>query len=582
MKKLLYLSDLYNFYVSQNKNVKFSSKDEDTTIVVHIDLPFTYSETQDDDLNLCAPIRICHTEDNINKSYISEKAMKKAIDTAYEMPVLGYIYPDPDNEEQYTFAGHEFYMNDDNEIVYEESPIGVISSSKKLELVYDKDMDKTYLEGVAKIWRTYTKAAEILEREKKFWVSAELCVDELSFDSKKKLLVIDAFRFSGVTILGKSREDGSEIKPGMVGSNISIADFSEQNNSVFSQNEKVIEMLFNLSEKIDNLNINQNTSKKGGTEDVEKEFEEKTEELSEEEIKDSPSTENFDGEEEGIDYYDEPEGEEEGEPTEEEAEEPVVEEPKEEPIVTDPVVTDDDKDKDKDDKEDEDDDDFVSDDDVDPKKKKKVDNELSVTVDYGKDVKTFSVSLQDKISALYNLVNDTYGEQDGVLYDVDVFDDDKYVIMRSWWGNDAYKQSYKVKKDVYSLSGDRVRVKAVWCTEDEEKALDSMRANYSSIESELACYKAEPDKVKILESDDYAQIKETKAYEELAKRETYFEMSKEELVDKLDKILLEYAKHNELKFSATESEKKTVGMKMFGNPSKKTTKRSERYGGFFS
>ena len=89
MKKLLYLSDLYNFYVSQNKNVKFSSKDADTTIVVHIDEPFTYSANEDDDLNLYCPIRLCHTEQNVNQSFISETAMKDAIETAYEMPILG-------------------------------------------------------------------------------------------------------------------------------------------------------------------------------------------------------------------------------------------------------------------------------------------------------------------------------------------------------------------------------------------------------------------------------------------------------------------------------------------------------------
>ena len=584
MKKLLYLSDLYNFYVSQNKNVKFSSKDEDTTIVVHIDLPFTYSETQDDDLNLCAPIRICHTEDNINKSYISEKAMKKAIDTAYEMPVLGYIYPDPDNEEQYTFAGHEFYMNDNNEIVYEESPIGVISNSKKLELVYDKDMDKTYLEGIAKIWRTYTKAAEILEREKTFWVSAELCVDELSFDSKKKLLVIDAFRFSGVTILGKSREDGSEIKPGMVGSNITIADFSEQNNSVFSQNEKVIEMLSALSEKIDNLNINHEILKEGGN-PVKKEFEEITEELSEEiteeEIKNSPSEEVFDDNDgdgadpdpEDVDYYDDPSDSEEGNDGEEE-----------DPSDDDSGDDDDSSDDDDDDSgnDDSDDDEGIplgqrDDDDTAGGSKKK----YSVSISDGNITKEFSVSLQDKIEAIHTLVNDTYAEADGCYYDCTVYDEDKYVIMSSWWTGDAYKQSFKVKKDVYSLVGDRVRVKAVWCTEDEEKALDNMRANYSSMESELASFKAEPDKEAILAEECYAQIADTDAFKKLAKKETHFSMSVDEVRAEADKQLLEYAKGHKIEFSATE-EKKTVGMKKFGNLSKKNTTGKGRYGGMFS
>ena len=576
MKKLLYLSDLYNYYVAQNTNVKFSSKDNDATIVIHVDEPFTYSESEDDDLNMYCPIRLCHTLSNRNKSHISEKAMKDAIPTAYNMPILGYTYQD-DNDE-YQFAGHEFFVNEDNELVYEEQPIGTIPESAGLKLVkYDGD-DKSYLEGIGIIWRTYSKASDIIEREKELSVSVELMVDELSFNSKTKELIIDKFRFSGVTVLGKDRNTGEEIQPGMENSKISITDFSETNNSVFSQNEKVIKLLSELNEKIDGLNIDQN-SKEGGSEPLKKEFDEQAEE----EIKDSPSAEVFDGEEGegGVDYYEEPEAEEEGEeePEAEEPEEPVVEEPVvEEPVVEEPneptpVVTE---------GEDEGENELTiplgqrDDDDTEGSNKK-----YSVEITCGDKTQQFSVSLQAKIEALYTLVNDTYADQDGVYYDCEVFDDDKYVIMSSWWTNDAYKQSYKVKKDVYSLVGDRVPVKAVWCTEDEQKALENMRANYSSIEEKLAQYEAEPEKLEVLASEEYAQIKETEAYQKLAERDTYFSMSKEELVEKLDACLLEFAKHNEIKFSSTDS-KKPVGVKLFGNPSKKVSNKNGRYGGLFS
>ena len=570
MKKLLYLSDLYNYYVSQNKSVKFSSKDNDTTIVVHVDEPLTYSADKDDDLNMYCPIRLCHTQSNVNKSYISEKAMKDAIPTAYNMPILGYTYQD-DNEE-YQFAGHEFFVNDENELVYEESPCGVIPESADLKLVkYDGD-DKSYLEGVGIIWKTYTKASDIIEREKELSVSVELCVDELSFNSKTKELVIDKFRFSGVTILGKDRETGKEIQPGMENSKISISDFSENNNSVFSQNENVIKMLSDLKEKLDNLDIKFNSCRKEET--MKKEFEEVTEE----EIKETPSTENFDEEGENVDYYEEPteetETEEQEETPEEEVEEPVEEPKAEEPVVEETPVL-------REGSDEEGENELTiplgqrDDDDTAGSKK------YSVEITDGDSKKQFSVSLQAKIEALYTLVNDTYAEQDGVMYDCEVFDEDKYVIMSSWWSNDAYKQSYKVKKDVYSLVGDRVPVKAVWCTEDEQKALESMRANYSSIEEKLAQYEAEPEKLEVLASEEYAQIKDTEVYKKLAERDTYFSMSKDELVEKLDACLLEFAKHNEIKFSSTE-EKKSVGVKLFGNPSKKVSGKNGRYGGLFS
>jgi len=608
VKKLLYLEDLYNFYVSQNKNVKFSSKDSDTTIVVHIDEPITFGKEDTDDLNMICPIRLCHTEDNVNKSTISEKSMKDAIPSAYNMPILGYVYKD-DND-IYQFAGHEFFLNEENEIEYEEQPVGCIPESAGLQLVYDKDMDKTYLEGNGIIWRTYSKAADIIEREQKLWCSVELVVDELSFDSKNKLLVIDKFRFSGVTILGKDRETGNDIQPGMTGSNISIADFSEKNNSVFSNNDKVIELLSALNEKIDNLNINQKISKEGGN-PVKKEFEE----ITEEEIKDSPSTEVFDDNDGdgGTDYYDDPPSDDgDGNSTD-----PVEE------VVTDPeggndnptqgetgYTSSDNGDNDNpsggntpvnpqtgygtDDDDDDDDDDGDGDGDGDNDEgeltiplgqrddddtaggSKKIDNALDVTVSYGETSKQFSVSLQDKIGALYTLVNDTYSDVDGTWYDVEVYDEDKYIIMNSWSGK-AYKQSYKVKKNIYSLVGDRTPVKAIWCTEDEEKALDNMRANYSSIVEELSKYEAEPDKLEVLTDECYSQIADTDAFKKLCEKETYFNMSVDEVRNKADEILLEFAKGNKISFSA--ENKKSVSTKKFGNPSKKAVK--GKYGGIF-
>ena len=566
MKRILYLSDLYNFYVTQNKNVKFSSKDNDTTIVVHIDEPLTYDKDVDNDLLMYTPIRLCHTLSNRNKSYISDKAMKEAIPTAYNMPILSYIYKD-DNDE-FQFAGHEFFVNADNEIEYEEQPTGVIPESAGLKLVkYDND-DKSYLEGVGIIWRTYSKAANIIEREKELSVSVELVVDELSFNSKTKELVIDKFRFSGVTILGKDRETGAEIQPGMENSKISIADFSEVNNSLFSQNDKVIKLLSELNEKLDGLNIDQNLRKEEAMKDN---FEEKTEE----EIKDSPSAEVFDGEEnpEETDYYEEEGGGDNGDPPVDDPTDPPTDNPTDPPAddPTDPPA---------------DDDDDPSGiplgqrDDDDTAGSKKYSIDYTVEVDGVK--KDFSVSLKEKLNALTILVNDTYGEVDGAWYDCDVIEETKTVEFHDWWANKHYRQSYSVKKDVYSLKGDRVETFVSFLTADEKSQLENMKANYSSIESELESYKAEPDKQAVLAEKCYAQITDTDAYKELAKQETHFSMSVDEVRAELDRQLLEYAKGNEIKFSAKETEKKEVSVKVFGNLSKKgSTVTNGRYGGIF-
>lgn len=92
------------------------------------------------------------------------------------------------------------------------------------------------------IYEEYSKAAEILQREQQCAVSVELSIRELSYDAKQKYLNIEDFFFSGVTILGKT-PDGETVKPGMAGSNVKLADFSAQNNSLFNDYEtKMIEL----------------------------------------------------------------------------------------------------------------------------------------------------------------------------------------------------------------------------------------------------------------------------------------------------------------------------------------------------
>ena len=119
-------------------------------------------------------------------------------------------------------------------------------------------------------------------------------------------------------------------------------------------------------------------------------------------------------------------------------------------------------------------------------------------------------------------------------------------------------------------------------TDDEENVIESMRSNYSAIETELAQYKAEPEKEAVLAEECYAQIKDTDAYKALAEKDAHFSMSVDEVRAELDRQLLEYAKGHKIKFSSKEPEKKQVGMKLFGNPNKKSTKGSSRYGGLFS
>lgn len=620
-KKLLTMDDLVQFCL-ENKFTTFSAKEYGRPLAVQVPTTFEVEDTSDNNHRgmLRLKFRILHDGKNRNGSFVSHKAAEKASNTIADRPIMAAIHKLDDGS--WDFKSHEMEIieNDDGEpeINYIEKQVGSFSSEKPF-WEHDDELDKDYLCAYGYVAEEYTKAADIIRE--KGWTknSCELVIEEMAFNAKEKQLELNSFYLSASTLLGRE-DDGTPIGEGMLGSRADIADFSVENNSVFSQNEKVIKLLSELNEKLDGLNID-NSSRKEETEDLMKKKFEK--EVTEEEIKDSPSTEVFDEDPDGeggddpnnVDYYEDPQNGEGGDaptgndnpsgdnpssgdtpatnddPTPSGGDDPTPsggDDPTpsggDDPTPSggdDPTPS---GDGDDDDSGDDSGDNELTiplgqrdDDDTAGGSKKS----YSVSVTNGDVTKQFSVSLQDKISALYNLVNDTYCEQDGVYYDVEVFDEDKYIIMSSWWGGDAYKQSYKVKKDVYSLVGDRVRVKAVWCTEDEEKALDSMRSNYSSIVDELASFKAEPEKEAVLAEECYAQIADTDAFKELSKKENHFSMSVDEVRAEADKQLLEYAKGHKIEFSANE-EKKPIGTKRVGNPLKKATPGSGRYGSLFS
>ena len=399
------------------------------------------------------------------------------------------------------------HVDDNGEVVYDEVPVGIIPESGNPHLEYDEDKDKTYVVVNGYIFEEYSKAAEILEREQECPCSVELSIRELSYDAKEKVLNLDDFWFSGVTLLGKN-EDGEDVKPGMDGSSIKLTDFSVENNSfVYSINDELIESLDKLKTAISSIS-NFNINNQGKEEDtVEFENNENLEvETTEEEIVVNEASEEVVEEttEETPDVVEEMSEETESVETEEDTEE--TEEFSEE--ETDEGV-------------------------------------INYAVTANGVTRNFSVTLRNQLEALSKLVNKTYSEQDNDWYGVDVDAEAKQVYMFGWFGN--YRQSYKVKNDVFSLVGDRTPVVSVWMSEDEKKAFDKMKADFAEVSEKLAKYEAEPEKVALFESEDYVNIASSEEFIELQKRENHFDMSVEEVKDALDKQLLAYAKN--VKFS---------------------------------
>lgn len=206
--RLLTIDDLYNYFLSINQNVTFSSKSESQNLVIQIPGNIQFS-TNNKDIEGLMPVRLwsCHTLKNRNGSNITEKSMKNALSSFLNRPILGFIH-EVDGEPH--FYSHNMHMDEDNNIVYDEFPVGVIPESGNPHLEYDDKYDKNYVVVDGYIFEEYSKAAEILHREEECSVSVELSIRELSYDAAEKVLNLDDFYFSGVTILGCD-EDGNLI-----------------------------------------------------------------------------------------------------------------------------------------------------------------------------------------------------------------------------------------------------------------------------------------------------------------------------------------------------------------------------------
>lgn len=500
-----------------------------TPSVFKIDDQFT------DDRFMRVRVAVMHSGINLNKSSFSTEVIEDAKDSFANIGVLAHIvkYTDENGEDHYDYGGHDAHIEEDAfnkgsyRLIYDEVPVGVIPETNNFEIVHDEESGDDYVYVDAYLYREYGNyATEILEaRGGTTDVSAEIYTDEISFDAKNQIIVVNKMRMSGVTLLGE------DVTPAMKGANATVFSISDED-----RHAQLIKVMTELTESLNKYTAAfGETSEKGGEPELNK-FEELLEKY-------GKTVEEIDFEYEGL-------TDEELETAfasafEESAEEPEEEEAGEE---------------------------FESEEDETAEEDEENFARMSVNIN-GK-VCEFSVSLRDKINALYELVNDTYAD-DGTWYDVDVYDDEKYVIMIDMWGGKGYKQSYKVKRDVYTLTGDRVEVFAKWLTQDEINKLDKMKEDYASAQEELQRYEEEPKKVEILQSDDYSLIADNEEFIELSKRDNYFNMSVDEVTAKADAILTAAAKQH--KFSTPNPDKKQSDVKPFGA----TRKKAKRFGSLF-
>lgn len=476
-----------------------------------------------DDERFCrVRMKLMHSGLNRNNSYFEKEVIDKAQDSFKNIPILADVQPTGDEDLPLDYTAHTMHVEDDafnegkQKIIYDEKVVGVIPEMNDYELILNEETGNYEVFATGLLYRDYGNyVCDILEkRGGETKVSMEIICDDVSYNAEKDYLEVNEMLAQGVTLLG------SDVEEGMKGANAktfskSDDDIAKQMLSFMQEVKESLDKYINLAkggqpmfeellEKYNKTVDDIDFEYEGlSDEELEQAFASRFENDSDEETKDTEGVVTETNDEVVI---------------EEATVEETVEEVNEEPVV----------------------------------------EEVQVNSKY-----SFEISMNDKLRALYELVNTVYEDE---WFDITAYED--YVVMYEWGKDTGFKQSYTEENGTFSLVGERIEVKSSWLTNEEIAQLEEMKANYEKVVAELENYKAEPEKQEILSSDDYSSVAETDEYKELCSN--HFELSTDEIRQKADSILLGYAKKNATTFS--------VGAKRLPNL---TAGKPKRYGDIF-
>ena len=518
-KKLYTFEDLYTFLEKNGKNVNFNAKETKTVFAVQMEGKAVFEDTSTKGLTK-VHIKAVHSGMNKNHFNLTDEATTDAMPSLKTRPILAHIR-DVNGQEE--FGGHDFVEDDEgNRVEYYEIPVGVTSSTEEPYMEYDAEMDKTYVHTEGYIFDDYNNAKDLIQRDGSEDVSVEIIIEAFSYDAFKHEMTVNGYYFDGVTILGKD-DHGNEINPACAGANITLADFQldEKSSSFFSANKQAefVETVDKLAKMLATFQDTQ-SQKKGGTkpgmfekllqkygktkEDITFAYQDMSDaelEAKFKEIFDGEGGEGGEGAGDGA--GDAGEAGDEGTGA----------------IVGDGNDGGNDDDDDDDDEGDEPDD-SDSTKSTGKTKTKKQENQInafSITTPMGKQ---FSISLNEKIAALSEVVNATYAEADNDYYFVTVFEE--YVVMESWCTGKHYKQSYTAENETtFSLTGERVEVFTEYLTKEEMNTLKVIRGEYSVLKEyheKNEAEKATAAKAEVF-SDFDEVLKNNEEYEKLKKSE---------------------------------------------------------------
>lgn len=253
-----------------------------------------------------AKVYVMYHGENRNNTHISRENVDKALNSIYNIPIVGEFVESEEDMEENNFGSHGGkVVIDDNGIKYIHTtrPVGVVPESARVywEVVKDeKDREREYLvvDG-ALVWNRYETEVNTL-KSANFGQSMEIEVMDGQFDDEKGIFHINEFAFSAFCILGIDGRKNGKVEPAFEDSKIItyskediVTEFKEMKN-------ELKEYYASYSEQKEDSKVELEKDKKF-EEELEQEEESKKDDAEKKDEEENKESETIQTLEEGID-----------------------------------------------------------------------------------------------------------------------------------------------------------------------------------------------------------------------------------------------------------------------------------------
>lgn len=464
-------------------------------------MAFTVDDSFQSDRFIKLRLRVCHDGESPNHTYFTREIMEDANKTLEYIPLLAHVFMDENGTP--IMGAHDMHVEEnrfnpeEGKIIYDEVPIGVVPSlaDNNCEIAEFDGRNYTFVDCY--VWRDYANyAEEIVEMQKDIKLSMEIDYPEnaLSFDAENNRYNISSYRYRGITLLNNEygtgmakamattgQFDTDTILTKMHALMDEISSYLREHD--INNSEKGEEEVGHLNELLAQYNLS--------IEDLDFEYENLSDEDLDHAFEDYVSRHTETDEDTHNETPDAQDDQTPDQETQDDETEETIEDEPEEP------------------EQDQEPSEFIC---------------------------SFRISHDDIRYSLQSLLNEIC--DDSHFYFVEsVFD--KYFYYCDYYADSAYKQSYKIRKNIVSFDGEPEKVYREFVTQSERDELETMRQNYSGL-VEFRDKHISLEKKELFASEDYSIIANQQEFTELVSGSD--DLTVEQCREKADTILGRYTR----------------------------------------